>query len=102
MKVSAADGWLGMMNGLAGVRRSSAALDEAAHDVVSASVDALNGAPLNTRPVEVRPSLDDAMLNAKRAEHAYGANVQVVRMSDEALESLIELVASSREHDHRG
>ena len=99
MKISAAEGWLGMMNGLAGVRRSSKAIDDAAHDVVSASVDALNGTPVNRRTGEGHRSLDESILSIKRAEHAYGANVKVVRMSDEALESLIDLVASGRESE---
>ena len=97
MKIGAADGWLGLMNGRAGIRRSTEALDGAVQDVFSASVDALNGTPLDGRAVEARASLDEAILDTKRAEHAYGANVRVVRMSDEALESLIDLVASGRE-----
>jgi hypothetical protein len=97
VKIGAADGWLGLMNGRAGIRRSTDALDGAVQDVVSASVDALNKTAMEGRSVEPRPSLDEAILDTKRAEHAYGANVRVVRMSDEALESLIDLVASGRE-----
>ncbi len=104
MKVGADDGWLGMLRGRDGLKRSSEALETAASDVVSASVRVLNGSPADpVDRVTIRHpvDLDDALLDAKRAEHAYAANARTVQVSDETFESMLDMVlphnARSRE-----
>ena len=99
MKVGAKDGWLGLSRGREGLQRSSDALNRAASDVVSATMDTLNGTrvtPTSPAVVRMAPDMGEALLDAKKAEHAYAANARSVRVSDAAIESVIEMMSSKR------
>ena len=100
MNVGPKDGWLGLSRGREGLQRSSESLNRAARDVVSATIDSLNGTRLtgtDATVVRIAPDMDEALLSAKKAEHAYAANARSVRVSDATIESMLEMMESQRD-----
>ena len=74
-------------------------MNGAAVDIASATVDVLSRSRSAAAEPAVRVDLDRSMVSLMRAEHAYAANARVVRVSDEAIDSFIDLMANGRRDD---
>ena len=99
MKVQPAGLGSGLVRGREGLSRASAAMNSAAVDIASATVEVLNRGRSAAAQPAVRVDLDRSMVSLTRAEHAYAANARVVRVSDEAIDSFIDLMANGRRDD---
>ena len=91
MKVNPAGVWDSFARGREGLERSSRVLNDAAQDVVSSTVTVLNGRDSTTSPA-VHVDMERSLLRAKTAEHAYAANARTVRVSDETIDAVLDLV----------
>ena len=92
MKVNATGVWDSFARGRDGLERSSRVLNEAAQDVASSTATVLNGRDSKSSPA-VHVDMDRSLLRAKTAEHAYAANARTVRVSDETIDAVLDLVA---------
>ena len=92
MKVQATGVWDGVARGREGLERSGRALNEAAREVASSTATVLNGPDSKTSPA-VHVDMERSLLRAKTAEHAYAANARSVRVSNEAIDAVLDLVA---------
>ena len=95
MKITQGSAWLGMNRSLEGIKRSGAGMARAADEVRVASQAVLNGeAGLPTDRVDIRgpADIEDGMVDLKRHKHGYGANLRAAKVSDEALDSLLDMV----------
>ena len=92
MKVNAAGVWDSFARGREGLERSSRVLNEAAQDVASSTATVLNGRDSKSSPA-VHVDMERSLLRAKTAEHAYAANARTVRVSDETIDAVLDLVA---------
>ena len=78
-----------------GMKANGVGMAEAASDVVGSTVRVLNDE--STLPVDVvdmrgEPDLQDSMMDMKRHSYGHLANGRVLRASDDALESLLDVL----------
>lgn len=95
MKITPGSAWLGLNRALDGVKQSGKGMARAADEVRVASQATLNGeAGLPVDRVDIRgpASLEDGMTDMMRYKHGYSANLRTAKVSDEALESLLDMV----------
>ena len=103
MKISGGSAWLGMSRSVEGLRHNSDGMAQAAAEVRSASMDVLNGdrvMPVDRVELRGPSSMEEGLIEMKMSKHGYSANLRAVRASDEAFESLLDMVLpSSRDRD---
>ena len=104
MKIEAGSPWLAMNRSVQGLKRSSTGLSQAASDVVDSTMEILNrGTDLPRDRVSLTgsKSMDEALVDLKLYEHGYSANLRTAQVSDEAIESMLDMILPHRE-DGRG
>ena len=99
MKVQPAGMGSAMVRGREGLSRAGVAMNTAAVDIASATAEVLSRGASPTAEPAVRVDLERSMVSLTRAEHAYAASARVVRVSDEAIDSFIDLFARGGRRD---
>jgi len=93
-----------MNRSVAGLKRTGKGMAVAASDVVDSTKEILNGrveAPRDSVKLSGSVDLEDAMLDLKLNQRGYTANLRAVKVSDEAIESMLDMVTphGSRSRD---
>ena len=95
MEIGKGSAWLSMSRALEGMGRNSEGIARAGEAIHTTTMAVLNGpSVLPTDRVEVRSptDLEDAVIDLKLSRHGYSANLRVVRASDEAFSSMLDMI----------
>jgi len=77
-----------------GLKRTGKGMAVAASDIVESTKEILNGrveAPQDYVKLSGTVDLEEAMLDLKLNQHGYTANLRAVKVSDEAIESMLDM-----------
>ena len=99
MKIAPGSAWTAMRRSAEGMKVNGAGMATAADEVVSSTMRVLNGAPAMPEDVvDVRgePDLQDSMMDMKLHSYGHMANGRALKASDDALESLIDVLLPRR------
>jgi len=96
MKIETGSPWLAMDRSVGGLKRTGTGIAKAASDVVDSTMDILNGRlemPQDHVQLSGPVDLDEALMDLKFNQHGYTANLRAVKVSDEAIASLLDMVS---------
>ena len=95
MKIETGSPGLAMSRSLGGLKQAGAGMAKAASDIVDSTMEVLNGRlemPQDRVKLSGPVDLDEAMMDLKLSQHGYSANLRAVKASDEAFESMLDMV----------
>jgi len=95
MKIETGSPWLAMNRSADGLKRTGRGMAVAASDIVDSTKEILNGrveAPQDHVKLSGSVDLEEAMMDLKFNQHGYTANLRAVRVSDEAIQSMLDMV----------
>lgn len=93
-----------MNRSVEGLKRTGTGMAKAAADVAESTVEILNRDfvdPQDRVTLSSPVDLDDAMMDLKLNTHGYTANLRAVKVSDEAIESMLDMI-SPRDSERKG
>lgn len=95
MKIETGSPGLAMSRSLGGLKQTAAGVAKAASDIVDSTMEVLNDRlemPQDHVKLSSPVDLDEAMMDLKLSQHGYSANLRAVKASDEAFESMLDMV----------
>ena len=98
MNIGASSAFLGMNRSLEGMKRNSEGIARAGEAIAVVTASVLSAeTPLPVDRVDVRggTDLEEAVIDMKRSQHGYTANLRAAKASDEAFESMLDMVLPS-------
>ena len=104
MKIETGSPWLAMNRSVDGLKRTGKGMAVAASEVVDSTKEILNGrmrAPQDHVTLSGSVDLEEAMMDLKLNKHGYTANLRAVKVSDEAIEAMLDMLTphGSRSRD---
>mgnify|MGYP000155291195 CR=1 FL=1 len=95
MKIETGSPWLAMNRSVDGLKRTGKGMAVAASEIVDSTKEILNGrveAPQDHVKLSGTVDLEEAMLDLKLNQRGYTANLRAVKVSDEDIESMLDMV----------
>jgi flagellar hook-associated protein FlgK len=94
MKIETGSPWLAMNRSVDGLKRTGKGMAVAASEIVNSTKEILNGrveAPQDRVQLSGSVDLEEAMMDLKFNQHGYTANLRAVKVSDEVIESMLNM-----------
>ncbi len=95
MNIETGSTWLAMSRSVGGLKRTGKGMAVAAGEVVDSTKEILNGRiefPQDRVQLSSSEDLEEVMMDLKFNQHGYSANLKAVSVSDEAIESMLDMV----------
>jgi hypothetical protein len=99
MKIASGSAWTAMNRSAEGMKVNGNGMAKAAGDIASTTARVLNGAsvlPVDVIDVRGEPDLQDSMMDMKLHSYGHVANGRVLKVADDAFESLLDVMHPKR------